>query len=455
MVEATESESCLVSSTTLIVALTIFQIPTASFSSQLLQPSGSVRGTQLDCASCREILSPNEQPHIHGARPSGSEDLTGLNRLSFLRRMPWDQPSSATHPQTVPSQTVVHFDNGADLKATLTLTHEVLYDPEESLLFSRPQTYPAVAEDGRMYWVDFGDSTVHVTDEQMNHLFSIGRAGQGPGEFSRPWLAAISPGGNLFVLDSQASRLSKFTLGGEFIDSYIVPSGIGRAQNLIMLSDTRFIVNVTSLQPMLHGAAAHVFRLEELDERAPQAIHVDSFAETPPYDLGVYTRVAGGQLTRDLDGGFLYTQRTRYRLSKFDRSGNVVWTVNEPAAFPDALQSFRLNARGVVEAPRYPRSLTVLPLGDGLYLHTVVFPPDGFEDPREPVPEGVHWQISFELVRVKGGDVTKTIAEVPESLHYVRRGPDGRLYGFMWGDRRFLLRSTFDRVDPMEALRIE
>ncbi len=83
-------------------------------------------------------------------------------------------------------------------------------DPRYS--FYRPRSV-AVDDVGRIYVADVGDHQVKVYDENGEHLMSLGREGQGPGEFMGPGYATVA-GAVLVVADM---RLSLWDLGGQHL----------------------------------------------------------------------------------------------------------------------------------------------------------------------------------------------------------------------------------------------
>ena len=70
----------------------------------------------------------------------------------------------------------------------------------------------------RIYILDSQISKVRVYDLAGSHLFDVGRSGDGPGEFARPWAMGIDPDGRLIVQDY--TRVSVFDLDGGFIETW-------------------------------------------------------------------------------------------------------------------------------------------------------------------------------------------------------------------------------------------
>lgn len=90
------------------------------------------------------------------------------------------------------------------------------------------QSFPAIDSRGRVYLRGYFSTEVKVYDDQGTHLTTIGREGEGPGEFKGVMGLVIGPADSLFVFDVFNMRLSVFSPDHEFARSArleIRPSG--------------------------------------------------------------------------------------------------------------------------------------------------------------------------------------------------------------------------------------
>ncbi len=78
----------------------------------------------------------------------------------------------------------------------------------------------AVDEQNRIYIGDYRNANVRVFDASGVYLFTIGKAGQGPEEFSSPRDVAITSENLLMVDDSGNRTIKFFTLEGRFVKSF-------------------------------------------------------------------------------------------------------------------------------------------------------------------------------------------------------------------------------------------
>jgi hypothetical protein len=77
-----------------------------------------------------------------------------------------------------------------------------------------------VDDQGRVYVMDWGDVHIKVYDGQGRFLRTIGRKGQGPGEFDMPAFFDLMIGGKVCVLDGRQRRITILTNEGEYISGF-------------------------------------------------------------------------------------------------------------------------------------------------------------------------------------------------------------------------------------------
>ena len=83
-----------------------------------------------------------------------------------------------------------------------------------------------VDEDGLIYLIDGADSTIRVFDKDGDFLRTIGRKGQGPGEFERPFHIQVTADNELYVVDYSGARAVYFSLNGDFLRQASLPRPI-------------------------------------------------------------------------------------------------------------------------------------------------------------------------------------------------------------------------------------
>lgn len=78
--------------------------------------------------------------------------------------------------------------------------------------------------EGNLYVVDRQLSRISVFDAAGAFLRTIGREGDGPGEFRRPYRVFVTPGGEVRVLASRFGLVSRFSLSGEYLGEIPLPA---------------------------------------------------------------------------------------------------------------------------------------------------------------------------------------------------------------------------------------
>jgi hypothetical protein len=81
----------------------------------------------------------------------------------------------------------------------------------------------AVDASGRLYAPDGQDAVIRVFDSLGTLVRSIGRRGQGPGEFSLLLGVATGPKGHLFAYDAQLFRITELDTSGAVLAAYTLP----------------------------------------------------------------------------------------------------------------------------------------------------------------------------------------------------------------------------------------
>jgi len=92
---------------------------------------------------------------------------------------------------------------------------------EAAYMLNRPFDLKVDAE-GRIYVLDWGDTQIQVYDAQGVYVRTIGRKGQGPGEFDTPCYFDISGDGRLFIMDGRNQRVTVFDLEGTHLRDFRV-----------------------------------------------------------------------------------------------------------------------------------------------------------------------------------------------------------------------------------------
>lgn len=96
---------------------------------------------------------------------------------------------------------------------------------DEDYVFHKPYDVK-VAGDGKIFVLDWGDSTIKIYDDDGQYIRTIGGRGQGPGEFEGLVFFSIGSDGNVYVQDSMNHRVAVLDEQGEYIAGFRIEDGL-------------------------------------------------------------------------------------------------------------------------------------------------------------------------------------------------------------------------------------
>lgn len=96
---------------------------------------------------------------------------------------------------------------------------------DENYMFGG-RVYFKTDDEGNFYVVDWDRKRIQKYDSMGKYLLTIGRKGQGPGEFQNIWDPKFDKEKNLYVMDIANDRVSFFNKEGKFVKQIKVPAGL-------------------------------------------------------------------------------------------------------------------------------------------------------------------------------------------------------------------------------------
>jgi len=141
---------------------------------------------------------------------------------------------------------------------------EITFDLEEDLSIGNEEDenyafyragMPAVDSEGNILVLDSGNYRIQKYDKDGKYLQSIGRQGQGPGEFEMPFTPYmpftlyLDADDNIYVCDMGRRKIQKFAKSGNFINSitsdlYTREFGITKNGNYIACTSSGAYINI-------------------------------------------------------------------------------------------------------------------------------------------------------------------------------------------------------------------
>ena len=95
---------------------------------------------------------------------------------------------------------------------------------DENYMFGQ-RVYFNTDDEGNFYVTDWDRKRIQKYDPQGKYIRTIGRSGQGPGEFQNVWRPEFDADGHLYLLDIAAHRISFFDKeSGQFLRQIKIPS---------------------------------------------------------------------------------------------------------------------------------------------------------------------------------------------------------------------------------------
>ncbi|MCX6559975.1 MAG: 6-bladed beta-propeller [Candidatus Aminicenantes bacterium] len=234
--------------------------------------------------------------------------------------------------ETVNRVRVIHNEKGgkwgADLKVRLELVRTIGgLDAEENLSFYNPSD---IVRDslGNIYILDSGNNRIQKLNPEGKYLKTIGRKGQGPGEFQEAYSMDIDEADDLFVLGS--GRIEVFSSGG-------------RPLKTIKLSDF-FTIRIRLLKAgLIARIRGRSFKMAmKQGKKLPNLLDVIDqkgkikFAFGDPTDYGdrVTSYYANQfQLDTDSEKNICLSFWQQNRIEKYSPDGKILWRADRPLNF--------------------------------------------------------------------------------------------------------------------------
>jgi hypothetical protein len=235
-------------------------------------------------------------------------------------------------------------------------------DEENGLIFGRISDI-AVDSRGRMLILDGGFSCVKIYDPDSMIVHTIGRKGEGPGEFNQPSAIAVGPEDSVYVA-SQGGRIAIFAPNGKWIEEF-------RNQYL-----GGFVIDMEAVPAGLYVACYDYLDKKVVHRYDANHRYVSSFSDswsvvkpTPPGELWAQ----GGFIDVDAKGYVYYTQFTPYEIRKFSPDGQLLLTIHREN---DYMKPPRIERKGdSVAFYMFSGPTCILALENGMILNVLLYRP--------------------------------------------------------------------------------
>jgi sugar lactone lactonase YvrE len=227
---------------------------------------------------------------------------------------------------------------GRGLKITLDLALKIgdINAEDEQFAFHYPSDI-AVDKEGNIHVLDTGNTRIQKFSPDGKYLATIGRKGQGPGEFMMPDGLDFDPEGGLIVSDGMQSRIQAFPGAGKNIrkDIRIVVLRDQSIRGLRTLQSGNYVSSLASITiPTLGGQAKRLSEVRLLKMLTPDGRVTKEFGQV--VDFGeTLTNEMGNACAFDVDNQdsiylcFLFQNR----IEKFNHDGTLIWRADRPLSY--------------------------------------------------------------------------------------------------------------------------
>ena len=217
----------------------------------------------------------------------------------------------------------------ADRYGTIHVTRELVIGTEDgdfNYLFGTRAPHVSVDSVGRVFVADPTNLRVQVYDANGTYVRTIGRSGEGPGEFAFPYATAVA-GPFLYVSDTQRSRLSRWSLDGvldwdrpvNVFPGYLIPPVVGLNDGTWLIrfrpprTDTMLVAHMST-----DGTRTHEIAPLAVPGRTGYGRHMIYVGSTPP------------QYAADRDGNVYVSALDEYQVFSYGLDGAMRWALQVP-----------------------------------------------------------------------------------------------------------------------------
>ncbi len=245
---------------------------------------------------------------------------------------------AAQKVETVDGVRVVHNEKGGvwgkTPKVALELVRKIgdVDTEDEHFAFNYPGDV-AVDAAGNIYVLDSANARVQKFGPDGKYLATIGRKGQGPGEFIFPEALSLDRDGNLVVGDGAQNRIHVIIGGGQDVRSIVVGEGPVSGVRPLPAGDFAGRASTSAFsrpgEPIKAVSEMRLFRRVGADGRITGSFGLLT-------DFGEPTTTAmGNASTFDVDaqGAVLVSFNAQNRVEKYAPDGRLLWRSDRPLAY--------------------------------------------------------------------------------------------------------------------------
>jgi len=251
--------------------------------------------------------------------------MASILLLGFFLIIPF---ATAQKVETVNGVRIIHnekegkWGNNPEIKLELIRTIGGLDAEDENLAFNAP--YDIVLDaTGNMYILDTGNKRIQKLNPEGKFIKTIGRQGQGPGEFQSPHSLDIDKEDNIYVHDSRAMRIQVLTSDGK-MKRLIKFTKFSEGQIRLTRSELIVMGGRIGLRDLMQNKKPKLLEIVSQDGNIKKR-----FGEMRDYkDLNVNSRANNFNLDSDADGNIYISFMYQNRIEKYYHDGMRLWNAD-------------------------------------------------------------------------------------------------------------------------------
>jgi len=195
--------------------------------------------------------------------------------------------------------------------------------------------------DGNIYILDSGDCRIQGFDSQGNYITTIGRKGEGPGEFRGPDNLNLDHEGRIYVADGR--KFMVFNNTGKEIRRFSIDRIRGTGPRCRILPGNKLIFGglfqqfgmISDYEKQIDTTIGFYDMFQIIDDNGKT---VYSFGEMDIHkekERGLYFANANAYFDVDRNGNIYIAYRYRNRIEKRDSVGNILFVFDRPINFEE------------------------------------------------------------------------------------------------------------------------
>jgi WD40 repeat protein len=221
----------------------------------------------------------------------------------------------------------------------------------------------ALARDGQLYVGDQSAKEIRVFDYEGNYLKTLGRKGQGPGEYQSIISLALTPDeDSLYVYDFINGRVSVYdTKNLEYNRTFKLKNLETKPYKMYFINDKLLFVG----NRVKDHTLAHLFDIQgNYFGSFGTLLNVDDENYDTPF---MWNQLNQGMATGMPDGGIILALLAPYRIAGYSKGGRLKWLVKDDV-LPDPWDGYIEYTPNRYSVSTYPQIVSIYSLTEEYFI---------------------------------------------------------------------------------------